>query len=94
MCEWLPEDSPARWHATGDRPYSMTLDMLWRTLWATWQLQVILSRLGGQKDARMPADEMPRFPWEKGKSANRQTFGAVAEDRKEEALDYLLSLEM
>lgn len=93
MTEYLPENSPANWHTTDGRPYSLTESLLWRNLWAAWQLQVLISRIGGDKKAKMPSDNMPAFPWERGKSSDQQTFGSLGERDPEEALDYLLSLE-
>lgn len=94
MVEHLPADSPGRWHDTGGRPFTIGDQLAWRALWGTWQVQVLLARgLGLNKRAKMPADEMPPYPWERGKSADTQTLGTVDDDRKEEALDYLLALE-
>lgn len=93
MAEYLPANSPAHWHETGDRAYTLADSLAWRNLWAMWQLQVLIAQIGGDKKAKMPFDEMPAFPWERGKSSGQQTFGALGDRDPEEALDYLLSLE-
>lgn len=93
MTRYLPESSPARWHDTDGRPYGLAESLAWRTLWATWSLQVMLRQRFGDKDARLPYDDMPPYPWAKGTSTHRQGLGEVPEDRREEALDYLLNLE-
>ncbi|WP_050758232.1 hypothetical protein [Corynebacterium lipophiloflavum] len=71
----------------------MTDSLLWRALWALWELQVITARGNGDRKAKMPSDEMPPYPWERGKSSNTQTFGSIGDNDPEEVLDYLLSLE-
>lgn len=93
MTRFLPERSPARWHETDGRPYGLAESLAWRALWSTWQLQVTVRQALGDKEARMPYDDMPVHPWTRGTSTNSQGLGEVADDRREEALDYLLNLE-
>lgn len=94
MVEYLPEDSPARWHRTDGRPHRTSDAVEWRSLWALWSLNTRVARALGDTSARMPFDEMPPYPWAEGKSSARQTFGSIGDRDPEEALDYLLSLEM
>lgn len=89
----LPQESPARWHASDDRPWSQNDSLLWHLYGAALRTNVNLARLGGNKQAKMPWEEQPTFPWRKPKNPNSQTLGGVSEDRQEEALDYLLGLD-
>lgn len=92
LAEYLPEDSPAHWDKTDKKRYGLTESLLWRLLWATWQTQVIIAQVGGNKKAKMPADKMPPYPWSELKKTGARTFGSVGDRDPKEVLSYLKNL--
>lgn len=66
--------------------------MLWHAVWELIGINVKQAQMSGNKKAKMPAEQMPRFPWSKVDNPNTKTFGSVPEHRKQEALDYLNNL--
>ena len=91
LVEYLPQDSPARWHLTEGKPYTVRDDVAWHTLWLLLQVAVQQRQIAGDKNAKMPADTRPRYPWSEIKSSTR-SLGSVAPERREEVLDYLENL--
>lgn len=92
MVRYLPESSPAFWHQTDGRAYSLTDSLLWRNLWTLTGLHVMAAQLGGDKSAAMPAKTMPKFPWSPIESSGGLFSGDLGAHTPEEALDYLDNL--
>ena len=92
MARFLPEGSPAFWHRTDGRPYTLTDSLLWGLHWGMTAQNVMTSQMGGNKDARMPAKEQPAFPWSPIETGGQLMSGDLGKHTPEEALDYLESL--
>ncbi|MEH0147462.1 hypothetical protein V6D40_07295 [Corynebacterium sp. Q4381] len=85
LIEYLPDNSPARWHTTDGQPFSTADAIGWRSLWA---LAAIAQGMAG-KDQNI-FDKMPQFPWKKPNNPN--AYGSFGDHTPEEVLDYLDSL--
>lgn len=57
-----------------------------------WESNVIASRAGGNKKAKMPADKRPPFPWSDPTPTAPKIFGRAGDHSQEEILAYLDNL--
>lgn len=87
LLEYLPQNSPTRWHITDDQPFSTADMLLWR---ATWALGSIANGLAGKN--KNVFEKMPQFPWQRPKEAEQSRYGDFGNHSPEEVLDYLDSL--
>lgn len=91
LTEGLPQVGPHTRHETDGVEYSFTDALLWALQWALINNTVVTAQAAGNKKAKMPADQMPRFPWEKPQGAG-QIGGSLGDHSQEEVLDFLANL--
>lgn len=87
---YLPENSPVYWQFTDDKPFSLATRFVYLQYWQAMQQTVILARMAGSKDAKLPFDKLPEYPWEDTTSS--QKIGGLKGADPQKALEYLLSL--
>lgn len=92
----LPHESPIYWHRTEGHKYTLTDQLLWALLWNLMQLDVHFAQAHGAKQAKMPSDKMPDYPWSEMTDSSSASYGKkhLGSHTQEDVLDYLLSLEM
>ena len=87
----LPQSGPHTKHLADGREWSSDLDMMWALVWEVMRGNVIAARAAGSKDADLPSEQRPRFPWSVEDSRNTR-FGDLGDLDPELVLDYLDSL--
>lgn len=86
----MGEDNPIRWHLSDDRPYTLDGRLLFNIQWLLMSLNTNFRRFAGDKEAKLPYDDQPNFPWSRGKRNN--TFGDLSQVDTDMALEYLFNL--
>lgn len=91
LTEGLPQVGPHTRPQTNGVEYGYTDALLWAVLWAVQQNTVVTAQAAGNKKAKMPADQMPQFPWSTPENAN-QLGGSLGDHSQEEVIDFLANL--
>ncbi len=91
LTQGLPPVGPHSRHTAEGREYSLTDALLWSVLWALQSNTVVTAQAAGAKKAKMPADEMPEYPWSRPEKKG-QLVGDLGDFDQEEVLDFLDNL--
>ncbi|HIT74462.1 MAG TPA: hypothetical protein IAA98_02640 [Candidatus Avipropionibacterium avicola] len=91
LAQGLPPSGPHTRHETNGVEYDYLHALLWALQWAVMENTVVTAQAAGDKKAKMPADHMPRFPWEKPKGQH-DMGGDLGDNDQEEVLDFLADL--
>lgn len=91
LADGMPQVGVHTRHTTNGVEYSYTDSLLWALIWGLMQNTVTTAQVAGAKNAKMPADEMPQFPWSLREKAH-SLGGSLGDHTQEEVLEFLASL--
>lgn len=88
----LPQTGPHTKGETNGIEYGFLNAQLWALQWTLTESNVIAAKAAGSKKVKMPADQMPRFPWDKPDNGDHELTGSLGDHTQEEVLDLLDNL--
>ncbi|WP_123959711.1 hypothetical protein [Corynebacterium pseudopelargi] len=91
LADGLPQAGPHTRHTTNGIEYTYTDSLLWALMWGLMQNTVTTAQAAGSKKAKMPADQMPPYPWAL-QDKKQALGGSLGDHTQEEVLDFLDSL--